>query len=70
MEGLYTIPDKIRLPIVNPDDEIALEDNMTIPYSLEPLPEFEDNIQFGAVIGSEQTFQMTNLIIIDDDSEA
>ena len=69
MAGLYAVPDRVFLPIVNPDDEIALEDNMTIEYSLEPLPEFQSNIEFGAVIGNEQTFQATNLIIIDDDSE-
>ena len=69
MAGFYAVPDRIFLPIVNPDDEIALKDNMTIEYYLQPLPESQSNIGFGAVIGNEQTFQTTNLIIIDDDSE-
>ena len=69
MAGRYAVPDRIFLPIVNPDDEIALEDNMTIEYSLQPLPEFQNNTEFGTVIGNKLTFQTTNLIIIDNDSE-
>ena len=69
MAGPYALPDRVFLPIVNPDDEIALEDNVTIEYSLQPVPEFQSDIEFGAVLGNEQTFQTTNLIIIDDDSE-
>ena len=69
MAGFYALPDRVFLPIVNPDDEIALEDNVTIKFSLQPVPEFQSDIEFGAVIGNEQTFQTTNLIIIDDDSE-
>ena len=69
MGAVYAVGDKFFPPIVNPDDEIALQDDRIYKMGLQAVSEFANDVEFGAVTGSRQTFQMSNLTIIDNDGE-
>ena len=69
MAGMYTDVDFIRAPIVNPDDEIALQPNRVFNLSLEIASEFVDDVELGAMVGPDETFSASNLTVLDDDSE-
>ena len=64
----YTEMDVLFPPINNTDDEIALQDDRLNPLTLMVLPPFVDDVELGAVIGTDQTFAVATLIIQDDDS--
>ena len=56
--------------IINPDDEIALQDDRTIRLGLLPLEEFEDRIIVGGQSKTDpQTFAEANLTIVDNDGK-
>ena len=69
MFGMYSEADMIFPPMINPDDEIALQDDRIYRLGLVILPEFVDDVELGAMIGSDQTFSMTlsNLTRKDND---
>jgi hypothetical protein len=67
MFGIYSEADVIFPPIINPDDEIALQDDRIYRLGLVILPEFVDDVELGAMIGSDQTFSMSNLTRRDND---
>ena len=67
MFGIYSEADMIFPPIINPDDEIALQDERIYGLGLVILPEFVDDVELGAMIGSDQTFSMSNLTRQDND---
>ena len=69
MGAVYAVGDKFFPEIVNPDNEIALQDDRIYEIGLQAVSEFANDVEFGAVIGSRQTFQASNLTIIDDDGE-
>ena len=68
MFGMYTEADTIFPPIINPDDEIALQDDRINLLNLTVLPPFVDDVERGALIGTDQTFGTATLTIQDDDS--
>ena len=67
MAGDYSEVDFIRAPVVNPDDEIALQDDRVFQLGLRVDPAFVDDVELGAIIGFDETFVLANLTIQDDD---
>ena len=65
---MYVEVDVIMPNIINPDDEIALQDDRVFGLGLQILPPFVDDVELGALIGPDQTFVTSNLTILDDDS--
>lgn len=57
----------IGAPIVNPDDDLALQDERVFQLGLRVDPELEDDVELGAFIGSFETFIIANLTILDND---
>jgi collagen type VI alpha len=54
-------------PIINPDDQIALQDDRTFDLGLAIMPEFVGDVELGAVIGGDQTYDQSTLTILDND---
>ena len=56
-------------PLDNPDNDIALQDDRIFQIGLAAAPGFENVVEFGTNIGSDQTFATANITITDNDSE-
>ena len=66
--GIYSEVDGIFPGIMNPDDEIALQDDRIYGLALSIPSEFVNDVELGAMVGANQTFITSNLTILDDDS--
>ena len=67
--GLYSEASVLSPEVINPDDQIALQDDRTFQLVLVPLPQFQSGIELGDVIGSDPTFSSSNITVVDNDSE-